>query len=222
MTVPRIVREIDRPDRSQVEKLADYGVATVHEAQGRLGLLHHSMRPISPGWSIAGSAVTSLNHPGDNLMIHAALEVCQPGDILVVAATQPSVCGVVGELLARQAKVKGLAGMIIDIGIRDLRDLRALGLPIWASAITAAGSVKATPGWVNVPMICGDALVSPGDAVVADDDGVVIVPKSDIPWVVEAAEARTQKEAIARARYDQGEISLDVNKLRGLLANLGL
>jgi 4-hydroxy-4-methyl-2-oxoglutarate aldolase len=219
---PCINRDIVRADPAHCQSLAGYGVATVHEAQDRRGLLDSRMRPISDGWSIAGPAVTSLNHPGDNLMIHAALDICQPGDVLVIASTAPSVCGVLGELLARQAKVKGLAGLVIDIGIRDLRDLRELGLPIWTTAVTAAGSVKATPGWVNVPMVCAGALVNPGDAVVADDDGVVIVPRDEAAEVIEASEARLQKEAAARARYDAGESSMDVNNLRELVAKFGL
>jgi 4-hydroxy-4-methyl-2-oxoglutarate aldolase len=219
---PTIVREITRTGAEDCRGLAEQGVATVHESFGRRGLLAPRMRPISDGWSIAGPAVTSLNHPGDNLMVHAALAVCQPGDILVVATTAPCNMGLIGELIARQAQVRGLAGIVIDSAVRDVRDLRQLGLPIWSAAISAAGSVKATPGWVNVPVVCGDQLVNPGDAIVADDDGVVVVPREQAAAVLDAARARTAKEAIARERIQSGSLSWETSEFRRFLAEQGL
>ena len=204
--LPVINRDIPRPDPERVRALAEQGVATVHEAYQRRGLFAARLRPINDGWKIAGPAVTSLNHPGDNLMVHAALSVCQPGDVLVIATTVPCVCGMLGELIARQGQVLGLAGIVIDSGVRDLADLRQLGLPIWTAAITAAGSVKATPGWVNVPLVCGDQLITPGDVIVADDDGVVAIPDGDLPAVLQASRERTAKEVEARARIAEGEL----------------
>jgi 4-hydroxy-4-methyl-2-oxoglutarate aldolase len=177
---PIVNLEIPRFEPHIADALAGQGVATVHEAIQRRGLLDPRLRPINPGWSICGPAVTSLNHPGDSLMVHAALAVCEPGDVLVIATTVPCDCGLVGELLARQAKVHQLSAIIVDSGIRDLADLRALGLPIWSSSVTAAGSVKATPGWVNVPIVCGGTTIHPGDAIVADEDGVVAVPNAEV------------------------------------------
>src|SRR5690606_22178056 len=169
-------------------------------AMGRHGLLDIGMRPIKEGWSICGPAITSLNHIGDNLMVHAALDVCQPGDVLVITTTAPSARGMVGELLARQAQEPGVAGLIIESGVRDVAELRRLGLPIWSTAISAAGTVKATPGWVNVPIVCCGAAIRPGDLIVADDDGVVVVPKEQAEQVREAAAARTRREEETRSR----------------------
>jgi len=220
--LPVINRDIPRPDPEHVRALAEQGVATVHEAYQRRGLFAARLRPINDGWKIAGPAVTSLNHPGDNLMVHAALSVCQPGDVLVIATTVPCVCGMLGELIARQGQVLGLAGIVIDSGVRDLADLRQLGLPIWTAAITAAGSVKATPGWVNVPLVCGDQLITPGDVIVADDDGVVAIPDGDLPAVLQASRERTAKEVEARARIAEGELSFDRSGLRQYLADRGV
>ena len=219
---PTIIREIARPEVDIVTALAKQGVATVHEAFNRRGLLAPRMRPISEGWAIAGPAVTSLNHPGDNLMVHAALSVCQPGDVLVVATTVPSNLGLIGDLIAEQAKVRGLAGIVIDSGVRDLASLRRLGLPIWSAAITAAGSVKATPGWVNVPVVCGDQSIQPGDIIVADDDGVVAVPTSAAAAVLEAARQRTAKEEASREGIARGELSFDRSGMREFLAERGV
>jgi 4-hydroxy-4-methyl-2-oxoglutarate aldolase len=219
---PTIIREIERPDTAIVQGLAEEGVATVHESFHRRGLLAPRLRPISEGWSIAGPAVTSLNHPGDNLMVHAALSVCQPGDVLVVATTVPSNLGLIGDLIAEQAKVRGLAGIVIDSGVRDVASLRRLGLPIWSAAITAAGSVKATPGWVNVPVVCGDQAINPGDIIVADDDGVVAVPARFAAEVLEAARARTAKEAASREGIARGELSFDRSGMREYLAERGV
>jgi len=217
-----MIRDITRTDPELVKALGEQGVATVHEAFGRRGLLAPRLRPISEGWTIAGPAVTSLNHPGDNLMVHAALSLCQPGDVLVIATTVPCICGMVGELIARQAQVRQLAGIVIDSAVRDLRDLRQLGLPIWSAAVTAAGSVKATPGWVNVPVVCGDQLVNPGDAIVADDDGVVAVPVDEVSTVLDASRARTAKEAISRDRLQHGVLSWESSDLRQYLEEQGV
>jgi 4-hydroxy-4-methyl-2-oxoglutarate aldolase len=219
---PTIIRDIDRTDAAIVQGLAGEGVATVHESFQRRGLLAPRLRPISDGWAIAGPAVTSLNHPGDNLMVHAALSVCQPGDVLVVATTVPSNLGLIGDLIAEQAKVRGLAGIVIDSGVRDVASLRRLGLPIWSAAITAAGSVKATPGWVNVPVVCGDQAINPGDIIVADDDGVVAVPARFAAEVLEAARQRTAKEAASREGIARGELSFDRSGMREYLAERGV
>jgi len=219
---PTIIREITRPAAALVEGLAEQGVATVHESFNRRGLLAPRMRPIAEGWSIAGPAVTSLNHPGDNLMVHAALSVCQPGDVLVVATTSTSNLGLIGDLIAEQAKVRGLAGIVIDSGVRDVASLRRLGLPIWSAAITAAGSVKATPGWVNVPVVCGDQAINPGDIIIADDDGVVAVPAAVAAAVLEAARQRTAKEEASREGIARGELSFDRSGMREFLAERGV
>lgn len=219
---PTIIRDIPRPDPAVSHAMAEHGVATVHEAYQRRGLLDPRLRPISDGWSVAGPAVTSLNHPGDNLMIHAALSVAEPGDMLVIATTVPCICGMVGELLARQGKQIGLAGIVIDAGVRDVADLRRLGLPIWTAAISAAGSVKATPGWVNVPLVCGSQVISPGDIIVADDDGVVAIASDQTAAVLEASAARTAREAAIRTRIEGGELSFDMNNLSGYLAERGV
>jgi 4-hydroxy-4-methyl-2-oxoglutarate aldolase len=219
---PVIMRDIDRVNPTLIAELAEQGVATVHEAFQRRGLLAPRIRPISDGWVIAGPAVTSLNHPGDNLMVHAALSVCQPGDVLVVATTTPCICGMIGELIVRQALKIGIAGIVIDSGVRDVADLRRLGLPIWTAAIHASGSVKATPGWVNVPLVCGDQAIRPGDIFVADDDGVVAVPADEAATVLEAARDRTAKERNTRERIEAGELSFDLSGLRDYLAERGV
>ncbi len=219
---PTIIREITRPDAAIVQGLAEQGVATVHESFNRRGLLAPRMRPIAEGWAIAGPAVTSLNHPGDNLMVHAALSVCQPGDVLVVATTVPCIAGLIGDLIAEQVKVLGLAGIVIDSGVRDVASLRRLGLPIWSAGITAAGSVKATPGWVNVPVVCGDHAINPGDIIIADDDGVVAIPASAAADVLEAARQRMAKEAASREGIARGELSFDRSGMRAFLAERGV
>lgn len=219
---PTIIRAIERSDPAIVQGLAEQGVATVHESFHRRGLLAPRLRPVADSWAIAGPAVTSLNHPGDNLMVHAALSVCQPGDVLVVATTVPSNLGLIGDLIAEQAKVRGLAGIVIDSGVRDVASLRRLGLPIWSAAITAAGSVKATPGWVNVPVVCGDQAINPGDIIVADDDGVVAVPARFAAEVLEAARQRTAKEAASREGIARGELSFDRSGMREYLAERGV
>ncbi|TCN32272.1 4-hydroxy-4-methyl-2-oxoglutarate aldolase [Kribbella orskensis] len=217
----RVIRRIERPAPELVKAAASYGVATLHEAAQRRGLMV-DIHPVVPGLHACGPAVTSLNHPGDNLMLHAAVEVCEPGDVLVVATMSRSTDGMFGELLATQCRAQEIAGVILDAGARDRRDLIEMKFPVWSRAISAAGTVKATPGWVNVPVVCGGATVTPGDLVVADDDGVTVIPRAEVAAVVEAARLREEKEARNRVRLQAGELSLDVNNLRPLLERLGV
>ncbi len=217
-----VVRSFPRADPAAIRALGEYGVATVSEAQGRTGLLRPYMRPIFTPVRIAGPAVTVSCQPGDNLMIHAAIETCRPGDVLVVTTTSESTDGMFGELLATSCRAHGVVGLVIDAGVRDIRELTEMQFPVWTKAISAQGTVKATAGSVNVPVVCADALVHPGDVIVADADGVVVVPRERAAEVVELSEQRTQKEAKARERLARGELGVDFYGLREKLKALGV
>jgi len=217
-----VVTDIARADAATIDALGVHGVATVHEAMGRTGLVGTTLRPIQDGARTAGSAVTVLCWPGDNLMIHAAVEQCREGDILVVTTVSPSLDGSFGELFATALHRRGVRGLITTGGVRDVADLRAMGFPVWAGAVNAQGTVKATPGSVNVPIVVGGVTVRPGDIVVADDDGVLCVPRTVAAEALARADARVEKEAASRAAYQAGELSLDRNNLRPVLAELGV
>lgn len=217
-----VVRRPARAEAAAVDRLGAAGVATVAEANGRRGILDPGMRPAWAGARTAGTAVTALCHPGDNLMIHVAVEQCAPGDLLVVAVTAPCRDGMFGELLATSLAARGVTGLVIDAGVRDVVELQAMGFGVWSRAISAHGTVKATPGAVNVPVVCGGAVVSPGDAVIADDDGVVVVERADAEAVAERADQRLQREAATRERLASGELGLDIYDLRGYLADQGV
>ena len=218
----RIYRNIARPDPDAVRILGELGVATVHEAQGRTGLMRTHMRPIYPGARISGAVVTVSVPPGDNLMIHAAVEVCKPGDILLVVPTSDNTDGYFGDLLATSLRSRGIIGLVIEAGVRDVADLTAMKFPVWSRAISAQGTVKASPGSVNVPVVCASVTVNPGDALVADDDGIVVVPRARAAEVAKLAEARCAKEASTRKRLESGELGMDIYGLRAKLAAMGV
>jgi 4-hydroxy-4-methyl-2-oxoglutarate aldolase len=219
---PTVVRRVERPDAAIVKALEDLGVATVHEAQARTGLMRPYMRPIYPTARAAGTAITISCQSGDNLMIHAAIEFCRQGDILVVTTTSESTDGMFGELLAESARAHGVVGLIIDAGVRDVRDLSEMQFPVWSKAVSAQGTVKATAGSVNVPVVCAGATVCPGDVIVADADGVVVVKREAAAEVARLAAERFAKEQKTRERLKSGELGVDFYGLRAKLAELGV
>jgi 4-hydroxy-4-methyl-2-oxoglutarate aldolase len=219
---PRIFRNICRPDTNAVKLLGDLGVATVHEAQNRTGLMRPYMRPIYPAAKMSGAAVTVSCQPGDNLMIHAAVEVCQAGDVLVVTTTAESTDGMFGDLLANSLQARGVQGLVIDAGVRDVADLTTMEFPVWSKAISAQGTVKATAGSVNIDVVCAGAIVRPGDVIVADVDGVVVVPRERAAEVAQLSDQRRIKEEKSRERLRAGELGLDMYGLRAKLKELGV
>ncbi len=217
-----MVTDPPRADTGDAETLGSYGVATVHEALGRVGYLGPELRPVWPGARIGGTAVTVLSWPGDNLMIHVAVEQCRPGDVLVVATNSPSTDGLFGDLFAGALQQRGVRGVVLASGVRDVADLREMRFPAWSRAVSAQGTVKATAGAVNVPVVLGGQSVHPGDVVLADDDGVMVVARADVPRALTASRARIDKEAASRAAFARGELGLDYYGMRHRLPELGV
>jgi 4-hydroxy-4-methyl-2-oxoglutarate aldolase len=217
-----VVTDPPRADIGDAEALGGYGVATVHEGLGRIGYLGPELRPVWPGARVGGTAVTALCWPGDNLMIHVAVEQCRPGDVLVVATNSPSTDGLFGELFATALHHRGVRGVVLGCGVRDVADLREMRFPVWSRAVSAQGTVKETAGAVNVPIVLGGETIRPGDVIVADDDGVMVVPRADVPRALDAAQARLEKEAATREAFRDGELGLDRYGLRGRLPDLGI
>ncbi|WP_454834436.1 4-carboxy-4-hydroxy-2-oxoadipate aldolase/oxaloacetate decarboxylase [Pseudomonas lini] len=217
-----VVRNVTRGDKQLIEEIRQFGVATVHEAQGRKGLLDNVIRPIQQNESISGSAITVLVAPGDNWMFHVAVEQCQPGDILVVGTSSPCTDGYFGDLLATSLQARGVGGLIIDAGVRDTRTLREMGFKVWSRAVHAQGTVKETLGSVNIPIVCAGQCVEPGDVVVADDDGVVVIRREELSNVVDISRKRADLEEQKRLRLAAGELGLDIYAMRQKLADRGL
>lgn len=216
------IQQINRAPSSSVAELAKFGVATIHEAMGRAGLMAAYMRPIYPSARVCGTAVTIFAHPGDNWMLHVAAELIQPGDVVVLGTSSENTDGMFGELLGTSFRARGALGLITDAGCRDIAELREMNFPVWSRAVHAKGTVKATVGSVNIPVICAGALVYPGDVVIGDADGVVVVPRAKAAAVASVAAAREQKEAANRKRFAAGELGLDVYGMRDALAKAGL
>src|SRR5581483_3726713 len=219
---PTVVRNVNRADAAAVKTLGELGVATVHEAQARTGLMRPYMRPIYPTAKASGTAITISCHPGDNIMIHAAIEFCRQGDILIVTTTSESTDGMFGELLAESARAHGVVGLIIDAGVRDVNDLTEMQFPVWSKAVSAQGTVKASPGSVNIPVVCAGTIVRPGDVIVADADGVVVVKRESAAEVARLAAERFAKEQKTRERLKAGELGVDFYGLRTKLAEMGV
>jgi 4-hydroxy-4-methyl-2-oxoglutarate aldolase len=216
------VRQVRRAPAEAVQALSRFGVATIHEAMGRTGLLAPYLRPIYPGARVCGTAVTALGHPGDNWMLHVAAEMLQPGDVVVHALSSPDDHGFFGELLATSFRARGGLGLIIDAGVRDIAELQAMKFPVWSKSVHAKGTIKAKVGSVNLPVTCAGAQVNPGDVIVGDDDGVVVVPAAKAAEIAQASQAREEKEAATRKRLAAGELGLDIYDMRGKLAEAGL
>ena len=217
-----VVRTVERPPLDLVDRIGTVGTATVHEAIGRRGYLGPDITPIQQGTKLAGTAITVSCHPGDNMMIHAAIEVCEPGDLLVVTNTAPSTHGMFGDLLATSLMARGVRGLVIDAGVRDTADLRAMGFPVWSRYVSCEGTVKATPGAVNVPVVFGGVVIGPGDVICADDDGVVVVERVELTSAIERSQQRLDKEEATRRRLEAGELGLDISGLRDTLAAAGV
>ena len=220
--MPKVVTGIPMIPTGTVTRYKKLSVATVHEAQGRVGLLSPEIRPIKEGLKLVGRAVTVFATPGDNVMIHVAMEQCEPGDVMVVAVNSRSECGYFGDLLATLMQARGIAGLVIDSGVRDLADLRQMGIPVFSRCISAQGTVKETLGDVNVPVVCGGQVINPSDLIIGDDDGVVVVRRHELDSVAEKSEAREDKEAAIRAKYRNGTLGLDMNNMRQRLLDMGL
>ncbi|CAI8282880.1 MAG: 4-hydroxy-4-methyl-2-oxoglutarate aldolase/4-carboxy-4-hydroxy-2-oxoadipate aldolase [Gammaproteobacteria bacterium] len=220
--MPKVVTGIPTIPTETVTRYEELSVATVHEAQGRVGLLSPEIRPVKAGLKLVGRAVTVFATPGDNVMIHVAMEQCEPGDVMVVAVNSRSECGYFGDLLATLMQARGIAGLVIDSGVRDLADLRQMGIPVFSRCISAQGTVKETLGDVNVPVVCGGQVINPSDLIVGDDDGVVVVRRHELDTVAEKSEAREDKEAAIRAKYRDGTLGLDMNNMRQRLLDMGL
>ena len=220
--MPKVVTGIPTIPKETVTRYEKLSVATVHEAQGRVGLLSPEIRPIKAGLKLVGRAVTVFATPGDNVMIHVAMEQCEPGDVMVVAVNSRSECGYFGDLLATLMQARGIAGLVIDSGVRDLADLRQMGIPVFSRCISAQGTVKETLGDVNVPVVCGGQVINPSDLIIGDDDGVVVVRRHELDSVAQKSEAREKKEATIRAKYRDGTLGLDMNNMRQRLLDMGL